>query len=71
MSRGDVAHRNMLRAAANRCDRTAIETATPFALLEELKRAIDLLQADIPLPEPQQTRLRPMLRVIEGGLSRI
>jgi hypothetical protein len=39
-------------------------------MLQELRSAIDLLQADMPLPEIQRPRLRPALRVIEGGLSR-
>jgi hypothetical protein len=39
-------------------------------MLGQLKRAIDLLQVDIRLCKPSQPqeRLRPTLRVIEGGL---
>jgi hypothetical protein len=71
-SQADFARRNMLIAAANQCHRTATATISPDAMLGELKRAIDLL-LDIPPCEPSQSpaRLRPMLRVIEGGLSRI
>jgi hypothetical protein len=63
----DVARRNTLSAAANQCGRTAIQITTPNGLLEELKSAVELLQADIPVPRPG---VRPVLRVIEGGLSR-
>ena len=65
--KADLARRNTLSAAADQCDRAAIQMSTPSGLLEELKGAIDLLQADIPVPRPQA---RPVLRVIEGGLSR-
>ena len=70
-SQADVTQRNALIAAVNQCDRTAIVSTTPGAMLRELRSAIDLLLADIPLPETQRPGLRPMLRVIEGGLSRI
>ena len=63
----DVARRNTLSAAADQCDRTVIQITTPSGLLEELKSAIDLLQADIPVPRPGA---RPVLRVIEGGRPR-
>jgi hypothetical protein len=69
-SQADVARRKMLIAAVNQCHRTAIASTTPAAMLQELRSAIDLLQADMPLPEIQRPRLRPALRVIEGGLSR-
>jgi len=65
--KADAARFNTLSAAADQCERTAIQITTPSGLLEELKSAIDLLQADIPLPRPGA---RPVLRVIEGGRSR-
>jgi hypothetical protein len=70
-SQADVARRKMLIAAVNQCHRTAIASTTPGAMLQELRGTIDLLQADIPLPEAQLPRSRPTLRLIEGGLSRI
>jgi hypothetical protein len=70
-SHEDVERRKMLIATVNQCHRTAIATATPGAMLQELKGAIDLLQADSPLPETPRPGWRPTLRVIEGGLSRI
>jgi hypothetical protein len=63
----DLARRNTLSAAADQCDRTAIQITTPSGLLEELKSAVDLLQADISVP---RLGARPVLRVIQGGLSR-
>src|SRR5262249_23340291 len=64
--KADLIRRNTLSAAADQCDRAANQMTTPSGLLEELKSAIDLLQADIPVPRPQP---RPVLQVIEGGLS--
>ena len=64
------AKRNILIAAANQCHRTATASISPDAMVGELRRAIDLLQVEIP-PLDAVARVRPMLRVIEGGLSRI
>jgi hypothetical protein len=64
----DLARRKILIAAVNQCHRTALASTTPGMMLQELRGAIDLLQA--PSPETQRPRLRPTLRVIEGGLSR-
>jgi hypothetical protein len=71
-SQGDSAKRSVLIAAANQCHRTATASITPDAMLGELRRAIDLLHVETPPCEQlhAQARLRPMLRVIEGGLSR-
>ena len=66
-SEAGVAKRAMLIAAANQCHRTATASITPDGMLDELKRAIELLQVDnAPHAQP---RLRAMLRVIQGGLS--
>jgi hypothetical protein len=65
----DVAKRSTLIAAANRCHRVASASIRPGAILVELKSAIATLQSGGPIPPP--TSFRPMLRVIEGGLSRI
>jgi hypothetical protein len=70
-SHEDVERRKMLIDAVNQCHRTAIASTTPGAMLQELRSAVDLLQADMSLPEIQRPGSRPMLRVIEGGLSRI
>ena len=71
-SHASVAKRTMLIAAANQCHQTATASITPDAMLGELRRAIDLLHVETPPCEQlhAQARLRPMLRVIEGGLSR-
>jgi len=62
--------RAALIAASDRCERIAAATINPSALLDELRKAIAVLQADehasLPLP-----RARPVLRLIEGGLSKI
>ena len=68
---GDSGDRSALIAAANQCDRIAIAIKSPHAMLGELKRAVDLLTAIFPTEPPSmQARPRPVLRVIEGGLSR-
>jgi hypothetical protein len=67
-SQVDVATRGVLIAAANRCHQTANATISPSGMLNELRSAIAILQ-DVPVAPP--TARGPMLRVIEGGLSRI
>jgi hypothetical protein len=63
--------RSALIAASERCERIAAATTNPTALLDELRKAIGGLRADAdasaPAPPP---RARPVLRLIEGGLSR-
>ena len=60
--------RAALVAASDRCERIATASINPNALLDELKTAIAALrsEADASAPPP---RARPVLRVIEGGLS--
>jgi hypothetical protein len=65
----DVTQRDTLLAASIQCLRAATTTISPDRLLDELKSAIAVLQSD-GLVSPPISR-RPMLRVIEGGLSRI
>jgi hypothetical protein len=64
--------RAKLIAAENQCHRIAIANVAPDAMRGELKRAIELLEFESPPVEPSHElpRSRPMLRVIEGGLSR-
>jgi hypothetical protein len=68
-----VVERAMVIAATNLCRHAATASIGPDAMLGELKRGIDLLQVDIPPCEPPQSqpRSRPILRVIEGGLSKV
>jgi hypothetical protein len=61
-SRTDEADRAVLLAAAAICSRAAIASANPSELLREIRRAVDMLCGRAPM--------RPMLRVIEGGLSK-
>ncbi len=64
----DVTMRDTLLAASIQCLRAATATISPDRLLDELKSAIAVLQFD-GLVSPPVSR-RPMLRVIQGGLSR-
>jgi hypothetical protein len=62
-----VVERGMV-TAANQCYRAATAAISPGAMLGQLRSAIAVLQSSGPIPPP--TSCRPMLRVIEGGLSR-
>ena len=61
--------RAALIAANDRCERIAAASINPSALLDELTKAIAVLEADIPPSEPPPARGRPVLRLIVGGLS--
>jgi hypothetical protein len=58
----DGVTRRKLISATQCCDRVAIASISPPRMLEELRGAIRLLQAKGPSA--------PVLRVIQGGLSR-
>jgi hypothetical protein len=60
--------RAALIAASNRCERIAAARINPAALLDELRRALAVLTDEHPEPPP---RGRPVLQLIEGGLSKI
>jgi hypothetical protein len=62
--------RAALIAASDRCERIAAASINPSALLDELKTALAALRADADAPA-SLTRARPVLRVIEGGLSNV
>jgi hypothetical protein len=67
----DDAKRAALVAASDRCERIAAASINPTALLDELRKAIAVLEDDThPLMSPP-TKARPVLRVIEGGLSNV
>ena len=63
-------NRAALIVASDRCERIAAATTNPKSMLDELRKAIAVLQAGEhpPVPPP---RARPVLRLIEGGLSKI
>ena len=63
-------NRAALIAASDRCQRIGAAN-NPGALLDELRKAIAVLEANehAPVP-PTRLRVRPILRLIEGGLSR-
>jgi hypothetical protein len=67
--KGDAAERSTLLAVTHQCHRGAAANISPVQALNELKRAVDLLQLVIPAPETVQPRSRAVLRVIHGGLS--
>ena|SRR5262249_54924041 len=60
--------RAALIAASDRCQRIAAARINPSALLDELRKALAVLRADTDASGPP-TRARPVLRLIEGGLS--
>ena len=63
-----VTERGFVAAAAYHCRLAANAGISPAAMLAELTSAMAFLQVSEPMVPP--TRSRPMLRVIEGGLSR-
>jgi hypothetical protein len=71
LRKADAAKRSTLLAVTHQCDQSAAANISPVQALHELKRAVDLLQPVIPASETLQSvpRSRPVLRVIQGGLS--
>jgi hypothetical protein len=63
--------RAALIAASDRCERIAAASINPNAMLDELRKAIAVLQADEHPSVPPPPRTRPVLRLMEGGLSKI
>jgi hypothetical protein len=63
----DDAKLAVLTAASDRCERIAA-SINSTALLDQLKKAVALLQADTDT-SPPPPGARPVLRVINGGLS--
>jgi len=62
--------RAALTAVSDRCERIAAANINPSALLDELRNAIAVLEADTHPSAAPPTRARPALRLIVGGLSR-
>jgi hypothetical protein len=60
--------RAALIAASDRCERIAAAKINPTVLLDELRKALAVLTDEHP-SEPPAIRGRPVLRLIEGGLS--
>jgi hypothetical protein len=62
--------RAALIAVSDRCGRIATANINPSALLNELRNAIVVLEADTyPSMSSPPTKARPVLRLIVGGLS--
>ena len=57
-------------AASDQCERIAAASINPREILDELRKAIAVLRGDEHATVPPPTRERPVLRVIEGGLSK-
>jgi hypothetical protein len=66
----DDAQRVVLTAASDRCERIATASINPTALLDELRKAIAVLEHDTHPSMSPPTKARPVLRVIEGGVSK-
>jgi hypothetical protein len=64
-----VVERALVVAAANQCRHAATASISPGAVLVKLRNSIALLQSSGPIPP--SAGFRPVLRVIEGGLSRV
>ena len=71
LRQADATQRSTLLGVTRQCHRAAAANISPVEALHELKRAVDLLQPVIPAPETLEPvpRSRPVLRVIQGGLS--
>ena len=65
----DDAKRATLTAASDRCERIAAASINPTVLLDEFRKAIAVLEDDTHPLVSLPTKARPVLRVIEGGLS--
>jgi len=64
----DDPKRAALIAASDRCERVAAAKINPRVLLDELRKALAVLTEEHPL-EPPPMKGRPVLRLIQGGLS--
>jgi hypothetical protein len=69
-SSSGFAARSLLVAAARQCGRAATPSISPDTMLAELGAAIAMLRPGGHSIESRHRRLPPVLRVIEGGLSR-
>ena len=68
-----IVERATVVEATNLCRHAATASITPDTMLAELRRALDLLQGNLsPCDQPPAPlRRRPILCVIEGGLSKV
>jgi hypothetical protein len=67
----EAVERAKLAAAAALYSHAVTANINHKVMFSELKRVIDLLRMDTPtLDRVAKPRLKPILRVIEGGLSR-
>ena len=66
-SENDSKRHELLTVAGMHCCRMRTAAISPATMLQELQAAVEILRSE---PPPQPTRSPPVLRVIEGGLSR-
>jgi hypothetical protein len=74
LRKADAAKRSTLLAVTHQCRRSAAANISPLQALQELKKAVDLLQPTMPICAVSEMLQsvpgsRPVLRVIQGGLS--
>ena len=65
----DAGRRDLLTAAGVHCCRMRTAAISPARMLEELEAAVKILRSEPAFSAPKKSR--PVLRVIEGGLSRV
>src|SRR5262245_54618205 len=66
----DAGRRDLLTAAGVHCCRMRTAAISPARMLEELQAAVKILGSEEPAFSPPK-KSPPVLRVIEGGLSRV
>ena len=69
LRKADATKRSTLLAVTHQFHRSAAANISPLQALAELRMAIDLLQPVMSETMQPVPRARPMLRVIQGGLS--
>src|SRR5262245_1405403 len=67
----DAGRRDLLTAAGVHCCRMRTAVISPARMLEELEAAVKILRSEEPAFSAPPNKSPPVLRVIEGGLSRV
>ena len=63
-------NRAALIAASDRCQRIAAARINPRKMLDELRKAVAVLEGNEHAVPPTRLKVRPILHLIEGGLSK-
>jgi hypothetical protein len=69
-SEHDFPRYELLTAVGFHCFRMRTAAISPATMLQELEAAVEMLRSE-QLPDRPRSTSRPVLRVIEGGLSRV